>query len=233
MEKITRTFLIIGFISIALLIINNHCNCKKPISPIDPETVYIYETDSIYKDKYFELKKELDKKTQPKTVIIYKEAEPRIDSVKFIPGELVLYIKGLEEEIIIKDGFLSQYPHNDKLITFDLDLDNLSITTLNKDAKTITKEYPLYLYNFKYQWRDNELFGEIIKDRTPFNKEKTQWNNLFLNTGYDFMIYEKPNLGLEYNLDLGRFKFDTEINTTISDKPQLYFNSKIGYRLLR
>ena len=141
-------YLIITILVLIILLMLKDCKGKP-----DTETEYVYKTDSLYKDKYFKLKEEFDKKTPPKTVTIWKQSPPKIiiDSIKYVPGEILVYIEGLKETLRIKEDYIKLYPHNDKLLEFNLTRDKLDITTLNTDAQIITKEYPLFLNKYKYR----------------------------------------------------------------------------------
>ena len=226
----TTPYLIITIIILVLIIFLKDCKGKDDDSEVDIETVYLYKTDSIYKEKYFKLKKEFDNKTPPKEVVIWKPGLTKIDTMYIVPNDIIFYIEGLEESIRVSKQFLAQYPHNHKLIEFNLKRDSLDITTLDKEANMVTKKYPLYLNHFKYRWVKNELSHDEISYKE--NKDKLKWDELYFNYGFR-VESSKHNLGFEYNLRPGRFKVDLESNFTIEQNPKLYINAKIGYRLFK
>lgn len=208
----------------------------KGLLPEQAKEMYDYKTDSLYKDKYYQLKKLYDKVTPPLIVEKWLPGEPgenKIDSIAFIPGEVLVYIQGLEKELKIKEGFLSKYPNARKLIEMKLQKDSLSITTMDINADIYTNKYPLALDYYKYQWYDNQLHNSPFENKSSSRKNPDfRYNGLFVNGGYDFTL-KKPTTGLEYNLELGRFKLDAEFKSTFEKKPEFNAQAKIGYRLFK
>lgn len=197
------------------------------------ENPYTYKTDSLINKTSYQLKPVFNISTPPITYTTYpiNNNYPKIDSVKYIPGELILYIEKLKDSLRIKEAFLTRYPKNSKLLEINLSKDSLDITLQNIDDIITTSKYPIYLDNFKYQWYDNKLHNSKFKQSNS-NNLLNRYNNLYVNTGYMF-IDSNPNVGLEYNLNLGRFKIDADILTTLERNPQLYINTKVGYRLFK
>lgn len=217
-------------IIITLLILYGFEKFKKPTILKESEKHYYYETDSVFKNKYFELQKAFNKKTPPLIVTKWLKPEKgKNNIIEKIPDSIIIYITDLEKRLSISDGYLKNYPDANKLISFDLKLDSLSITTLDIKSNIFTNKYPLYLKEFNYKWVDNSLSHKKYKYK---NGKKTSFKELYFNIGND-LINDQQFVSLEHNLKLGRIKFNTEFIGNLKKTNQSEFKVKIGYRLFK
>lgn len=236
MYKKDKYYLIIISILVITLIIFK--GCEKPQQPINH---YTYTTDTLYHAKKYEalltkfssVQKDLKKlkETPPKTINYYTTPNPETITIEKVPDSLILYIEDLKEKIAISDKYIKNYPKNDKLIDFQLTRDSLDIATLTIKGDTKKQTFPMYLDNYNYFWAENRL---LRKDRKSIYKYKdpNKWNQLFFKVGYD-LLYFSPNLGLDYHIDLGRFRLQAESNMLIISETPFTFNINLGYRLLK
>ena len=191
-----------------------------------------YITKEIIKEVPYDIPAE-DKNEKPVQPLIITKWLPsqviEIDSARIINDYLIIHKKEGPVETI-KTNFLVLYPNAPKLLDFNLNREYLNITTFTKDSKVITNTYPLYLDTQEYIFRDNSI--NTIERKEPITKSQMKWNELYVNTGYDVRT-KLPTTGLEYNLNLGRFKLDLNSRVIINTDPTLDLNAKIGYRLFK
>lgn len=198
------------------------------------EIVYEYKTDTIYKDsdykeKYEKLIKEVKVKyikTPPEKIIIYRD-NLVYNEIELTPDSIMVKLDSLGKALAISKQYIAKYIQADKLIDFKLDLDHLNITTLAINGEVSNKEYPLYLYDFEYVWINNELNRNPKKRNKP---GKYTFNQLYFKSGYEF-IKEKPYIGLEYDIILGRIKLGLDTNLIFDNTDNIEARAKIGYRL--
>lgn len=228
-ENIWTKTIIILILFIIILYLFPKCNGDKEKDP-DKTYEYITETIRIPEPYIVEIKGD-PIYTPPLILTEYLPSTPTIDSVKYVPGEIQIYIDSLKTALTYKEGFLTNFPKASKLLNMDLKLDSLSVTTLSTDAQVRTFKYPLLLNHFKYQWVNDSLHRTKIREIKPLGS-KLNWKELYLNGGYS-MITKTSLLGFEYNLTPGRFKFDIEAKSTLETKPQLFIEGKVGFRLFK
>lgn len=233
-------YFLVAVILLFLLLSVKECKRDQGLLPAQKEYLQEIITDTIYKSKYLALRKLYDIKVIPKKLIIYDTVYvPTIEYVVYKPGDKDVTIKDTEpgsEEIKYDTRFLTLYPKASKLLEFDLDKETLKINTLTTTGELRTEEFRLFLDNANYQWYDNLLHRsdftekkEKLKDRLSKN---ISYKGLYFNTGYD--LYSKqPLVGLEYNLEVYRFKLGAEINTTFQQENPLSSNVKLGYRIFK
>lgn len=199
-----------------------------------PENIAMikYITKEIIKEVPYEVPviTEKDIFVPPITITRWLPQEPiQIDSAKIITDYLVLHKKDGTEQTY-KTNFLVLYPDAPKLLDFKVSYEYLDITTFDKNSKVTTQSYPLYLDTQNYIFTDSKLTTQ--ERAKPVKHSKMKWNELYVNTGYDVRT-SLPTTGLEYNLSLGRFKFDVNSKVIITTDPILDLNAKIGYRLFK
>ena len=233
-------YLFIAITAIAIFLSIKECRKVPELADDKKDTLNDYSTDTIYKGKYLDLKKEFDKlyKTvvKPSTVILWDTVylPSKIIDVKVEDDKITIETDDEENPPIEYDGsFLQLYKENPKLITMQLTLDSLSMDLLYPDGMFITSKYPLHLNSYNYTWYNDKLKATDKEVKKSNNlKESLKFNKLFLNAGYE-PFKSKPQLGLEYNLEFRRFKFDTEINATFEKNQNLGGSVKLGYRLFK
>lgn len=232
--SIRDTFFVIVIAMLLIALIFKQCN-RENETVIQTKNLYKYKTDTVYvnseyKGKYENLVKHYLKKsksTPPKSYIIWKTEDPKYITIKKVPDSILLKIDSLNKKIAISDSYIKNFPKNDKLINFGLKLDSLNITTINISGNTITKNYPLYLDKFSYQWYDNELHHYDIKNK---KKLKNIFNQLYINGGYDF-LFKKPTIGAEYFIIINKLKLGVNSNIILQPETKVNLGVNLGYRL--
>jgi len=219
--------ILIGIVIFLLLL--RQCEKPKPI-PGTAASEIIYQTDSLYKDKYYELLNKPGKVVPPRIIEKWLPQKPQIiDSVAIINGYLLLHPQG-KPPIPIKNEFLTNHTTSPKLLDFNLIKDTLTITLFKPDASTVTNHYPLFLDIYGYNWQKDTLGKYEVKKTKPVVVRKNRLSNFYVNVGYDGFL-QVPTTGLEYNLIPGRFKLDLDGTVLIQEEPKLNLNAKLGYRL--
>lgn len=227
-------YILVAAMFLLMFLSFRECKRDKGLLPAQKEYIENLITDTLYKGKYNRLKKLYDKKVIPKTITYWDTVYvPTIEYINYKPGDKDVVIKDKDKpEIVYDTRFLTLYPNNPKLIQFKLIKDYLDIDLLNTDGNITSTRYPIFLDNVEYQWIDNQL------NQSPFKSTKNKLSNnirfkgLYTNVGYD--LYSKlPTTGLEYNIELYRFKLDGEINTTFNNTNPLSAQVKIGYRIIK
>lgn len=223
--EISLSILVIILLSLLMI---ERCNPEPVLTNTVHENFYRYEPDTITSKKYYALLEAYNNKTPPKEIIKWLKPEPINSQIEVVPDSLILYIKDLEYRLAIAKGYIDNYPEADKLINFELNKKNLSITTLDIKSNMETKNYPLNFDYFKYRWSGNELTHEEIEYKKP--KDKTKFNQLYFNIGNDF-ISKEPKIDLDYSIIYKRLKLNSDIGLILKQEPMLQSNVKIGYRL--
>lgn len=227
---------IIGLLVIALIL--RGCGDKPVI--VDH---YNYVTDTTYSSRqYKELFKQIAgleeklSKTPPKEIIYYPTPDPSNVIIEKIPDSLLVYIVDLKNEndslrIVISDKYIKNYPRADKLIDFKLTQEAFDITSLDIKGDIKTGNYPLYLDTYDYYWKENSLH-HIKRDKPNKIKIPNQWDQLYVNAGYDFIV-QSPTLKIDYSKTFGRFRVGTTGQIYIEENPNLRADIVLGYRLLK
>jgi len=225
-------------IFIAVIILLSIISWNLFIKP-DKEEPLTYDYDTITKRMDITISNELEKIRSE--LRKYTEANPRIVE-KYITEKPIYYINNYTDSIItitdtinnvtqeINTDFLTLYPFSDKLINFNVDSDSLSFTLFNTHGETFRKSWPTDFDNYRYVYIDNKLMFR----KTPSKKKitKNNFNNLYLNMGYD--LYNNGlQPSLEYDIKLHkRFKVSAEVKRTFSEIPFNEASLKLGFRLL-
>jgi hypothetical protein len=227
---------IMALITLSILLLYRECGRDQGLLPAQKEFIDNVITDTSYKEKYQALKKLYDIKAKPSKVIIYDTVYiPTIKWVSYNTGDdnVIITPTGPDStEILYDTRFLTLYPTASKLLEFDLKKDLLVINTLGTNGELSSRTYPLLLDNMNYQWYDNELHRSPFTPLKSKFKDNIRYKGLYTNAGYD-LFSSRPNLGIEYNLEIYRFKLDGEINTTFQNTNPLEAKVKIGYRLFK
>jgi len=223
--KIERLFFLSITIILIIIILLKGCDQDKEPTV---KLVYDYKTDTLYVDKPFEVIKTIFETTPPRYITKYKRDTVKV-FIEVIPNYLQLKIEGLQDSIKIHQQYLAQYPGNSKLVEFNLKRDTFDITLLDTAANIITKEYPIDLNYYNYQWVNNKLHHEDV----IYNEDKKfDFKSLYATGGYDFAS-GSPTLGLSYYLEWTRLKISAEPFIMLNQSPTLVFQTKIGLRLLK
>jgi len=234
-SKQTNTILII---LVALLILSNVITYqwvrrKNPQVEV-PDPVYV--TDTVYAKKYFTLLDKYNKDSlkwkdiKPKTITKWKEPKPVWPTViTLVPDSIILKIGKLEEEIAIHKGYITNFPKSPKLLKLEASKDSLEISTIDIASHLMTYSYPVYYDKYTYVWQNNELSAKKLKIK---KKIETDFRNLYLNADYD-LFSQNPSIYLDYNIDIGRMRYGTELRGTFTDKDPVGFRVNVGYRLLK
>jgi len=210
---------------------------------VDPKTAYNYKQEIVYIDKPYPVfmkseKEKAEDRINPLLLEKFKQLEDRLILQGITRGDDGKTTVNFADDTttvsyIYDEKFFKEYPNNSKLIDFRLTLDSLKIALLNTQGETERKTYPLYFSDFEYYWVDNELHKTEIKRKKESKLwNKTNWNELYINPGYSFLV-NRPQLGLEYNLKVWRIKLDLSGDMLIQEKPQLFVTAKLGYRLFQ
>lgn len=224
-----------------ILLTIQECRRDKGLLPAQKKEIEKIVTDTVYKGKYFALKKLYDKRSTPSKLIIwdtvYIPSESPVKDITFNPnnGQVTVIPKDTIKPLYnYNERFLSLYPEASKLIEFSLQKNNLSINLLNTDGRVTTQLFPLFLDNIDYQWYDNTLHETPFKEETFSQKLKDniRFKGLYANGGYD-IFNKQALLGLEYNLEIYRFKLDGEIKSSFNNNSPFNAEVKLGYRLFK
>ncbi len=221
-----RRFYILIIIILALLLYFKGCGKSTEVKEI---LKYNYQTDTIFISSPFTLSKEIKTITPPKIITKYIRDTLTV-YVEIIPDYILVKIKGLKDSLKISQQFLAQYPINSKLIEFNLNKDLFNITLLDTGANILTKEYPINLNHYKYEWYDNELHHKKINFKE--SNKKMDFKSLYLEGGYDFITLS-PIMSLSYQLKFKRLKLSIGSDLLMSNNPQLILNTKLGLRLFK
>lgn len=225
MEKKNTEWYVIKIVIVLVLLLAAFCfgRKSKKCKTLEPKPIVEYRTDTVWvPHPYVPSKPISNVPVKPKTVIVYQ------DSFKF---ERMKLIKERDSIKLILDTLKDSKP---VLFNFlrDLDLsyDTLSLTLTDYLWKTSTYKYPLDLAVNVYQWRDYKLYRkevpavEVPEDKTHY------FGNIYASGGYD--VFKKvPLVGFMYNYDLGKFKLYSNLQSSITNKPDYYLNLNIGYKL--
>lgn len=202
---------------------------------------YNYVTDTIVIGKEYteELEKqvaELKKENQvlreapPKTIKEYITPDPEYIDVEKIPDSIILYIRDLETRIAISDKYLKNFPQAPKLISFNLDLNQLSLSLLTIEGNTFENTYPLYLETYDYMWYDNKLHYYETSRNNNLSTQKRRISDLIVYLDYRFLD-KTPKLELEYSVNLNRFRLRTSTNYNFTEINPFEIQAGLGYRL--
>ena len=231
---IRDTFFVITIAILVIALLIKSCGNDRQVVT-QTKNLYKYKTDTVYvnseyKGKYENLVKYYSRKgkvTPPKTVTIWKQGNTEYITLEKVPDSILVHIDSLNHKLAISDQYIKNFPKNDKLVNFGLKLDSLNITTISIDGVTKTKDYPLYLDKFGYQWYDNELHHYNVKQKS---KLKNKLNQFYINGGYDF-YYQRPTIGAEYFIIMDKFKLGANSNLIIQPETKINLGLNLGYRL--
>lgn len=234
-KKVNNTIKSIFFISYALLIIYFfYVNCTGEGKGNYNYTTQVIKSDKDYDEEINKLLCEIEdlRNTPPKKVIKYK-VKDSISIIYQIPDSLVVYIEKLKDSIKIHKDYIRNYPRANKLITFELGKDNINLGLLSIDGNLTKQFYPLYLDQYNYIYEDNILKHFPKENKLTLTpKRNIDFTNLHLMFGYDFFIKD-PYTSINYSLDMGRFRFNSELGLTINKSPSMAYKVLFGYRLLK
>ena len=227
---INKFYLIIIIILLIVIAISKF----KDKEVVKPTILYEYKTDSTYIKKYFALKKKYDNVTPPEEVIKWlKPSKPENIVVEKIPDSIILYIKELENKLVIPDSYLTTSPSASKLLEFNLTKKNFDIILIDTDGYVTTQEYPINLDNYNYQWYENSLHNSPYETAKVKIKRRLDLSQLYINTSYDY-LHKYNTLGLDYSIKLGRLKFGIDSRMIIQDHPEKFrVDLILGYKLFR
>ena len=131
------------------------------------------------------------------------------------------------DTIKIHTKFLTAFPLCPKLINIDLNLDSISVTTLNINADLNTYRYPLVLLGYKYRFDGKDMSVEKLKTTYGTPKESSwEWEVL---PRIAYNIFDK-NFSLIGEAGIS-FKNVTGIaELGINTSREIEFNAGIGYK---
>lgn len=221
-----RIFLLSVIIILGIILYFKGCGNKEPKKEI---VKYNYITDTVYQDRPYRVNKLIIKETPPITLTKWKTDTVKVE-IEVIPNYLLVKLDSLKDSLKISQQFLAKYPHNNKLIDFNLNKDSFDIALLDTGGNILSKKYPIDLNHYRYQWYNNDLHHKKIPYKDP--RKKSDFKALYLSMGYEPFL-KAPSLDLSYNLNINRFKLGSSATMFFSNDPMMVLQAKIGFRLLK
>lgn len=205
-----------------------------------PNNTYNYKTDTTYlKKEYKELREEIKTlkkglegmvKTPPKNIYYYNTTQVT-NPIDKIPDSLVYIVPKTNEKIVIADNYIKNFPKADKLIDFTLTREQLVMGLVDISGVVKQKDWPIYLDRYDYYWYGNSLHN-IKREKEYKYSDPDIWKKLYINAGYDY-IQQRAQVGIDYGVEIGRFKIQAGANLTIDKIPEMYGTTTIHYRLFK
>jgi len=197
---------------------------------------YDYKTDfekldKTFEDKLDELRRELIsyKNAPPKIIREYTIEKPTYIIEKYYDSIIRITDTVTKSYYDVDSKFLTLYPNNSKLITFELKKDLLNLSTLNIEGQVLESSWPMDFNNYEYIYLNGNLSYNQIKNQSL--RRKFDFTNIYLNAGYNF-IGADVETSLIYQLDLSkriRTTFEGRVNINNLDDNRALI--KLGYRL--
>jgi len=218
--KTIQTILIVLLIAIIVWLLF----FRKPNIHIIPDPHYI--TDTIWLDKPYPVPEPYPVSVPPVTLTYHVIDSAAIDSLKLILQEKDILIQSLHFQVSVSQNFLKQFPYNPKLLELNLNLDTLSISTLNIDGIPSKSNYPLFLSDFRYKWTIERLSKKKINP-PPVIKSKMQY---FGGGGVNF-LYLSPYAEFNIEKDWTRIRVYSDIRVMLLKYEASSINLGIKYNL--
>jgi hypothetical protein len=138
----------------------------------------------------------------------------------------------VHDTIKIHTKFLTAFPTSPKLINIDLNMDSISVTTLNINAELNTFRYPLALMGWRYRFDGKDMSVEKLKREYGTVKPKIfEWE---LNAYAVYNILDKKFAAVgEAGVSIWKVKARVETGLSIEKIPQYELNFGIGYKFLK
>ena len=244
MKKITNTLILLAFIALGIFAYMQYKKKQKTIKVA--EVIYEYITDTIYMEKYITFKPDSTAiLTPPEEVIVYRQPEIEPSLLEY-PADTswlssgITYIDSLSNNVLtfaedINWGierpmkFITYESWAPKLIGLEVTKDHLHLTVLDTTAQLYTLKWPTNYDYYDYHYAKRGLY----RKRTDYVEHvKIDWKALYVNADYDF-INNRPSIFLDYNVDINRIRFGSEVRAIARDIEPMEFRIKIGYRLFK
>ena len=166
-----------------------------------------YVTDTFIVERPYKVPVPYKDTAKPRVVIGWLSPKSN-DSLILINDSLIRLLDSLGNlKYDINGDFLKLYPTSPKLISLELDIDTLSITTMGIQANVSTNKYPLWLLSEKYLWIDGTLtYKKVPHKNTPI---KPYYLSLYPN----YSFYDK-SLGIDARIGTNLLKWIQVEGTT-------------------
>jgi hypothetical protein len=159
------------------------------------------------------------------------------DSMKLVKAnDSLLYLVNVlaskkPDTVKIHTKFLTAFPYCPKLINIDLNMDSISITTLNINADLNTFRYPLALMGYQYRFDGKDMSVEKLK--RPYGTVKPKIFTFEINAyaGYE-LLNKQWNASGEVGISAWKIKLVGVPSVTIETQPKLGMLLKLGYKFL-
>tara|TARA_R110002012_G_scaffold315642_1_gene529715 strand:- start:2433 stop:3113 length:681 start_codon:yes stop_codon:yes gene_type:complete len=192
---------------------------------------YIYKTDTLYIDKPFEVHDTLIKVTPPKYITYYKDTGSYHNiTVEKVDTNLLVRIHELEDSIHIHEKFLKKHPFASKLLELELRKDSLRLTTMNITSQVESKIYPIDLNFYQYQYSDNTLRHDSLKQSKSPRKNSNVKRSLLIGGSYS-ILQKTPLVHLEYPINYRRVRLSIESTASLETTPNLNIYLKALYKI--
>lgn len=224
--KETLVGIIIGVI-ITLIALSVCCKDK----PIKPTVEYVYKTDTLYVDKPFEIHDTLIQVTPPKYITYYRDTGSYHNiTVEKLDTNLLVRIHELEDSIHIHEKFLKKHPFASKLLELELKKDSLRLTTMDITSQVKSDIYPIDLNFYRYQYSDNKLRHDSLKQSKSPRKLHDYTQSLLIGGSYS-ILQKAPLVHLEYPINYRRIRLSLESTASIETTPNLNIYLKALYKI--
>lgn len=161
------------------------------------------KTDTVYIPEIFTIPEPFEIIMNPSKVEIYrKDTTSKYNEFSLREKDLVLFTPNRLDSLIIDLNYLKNLPMNPKLLSLDLNQNQLSLGLLDINGITSRISYPLNLQNYSYRWNGN------------FLTSKKQPNFKFYPTlGYQYRILNNfHDIDLKLNFKTRGFNYELGLN---------------------
>lgn len=188
-----------------------------------------YRSDSLNSKKPYVEHKE-DKKDiviNPRIVVNYPPVD--LSAIKIeITDSLMKVFDSLHQKItMVNSSYLKQFPEASKLVYGKFTGDSLQLDLLGINGKIFTSSYPVNYLEYTYTYQNGKLRAEKVGKFKNIGKLESK---LTLFAGYD-VFYKAPLGTIEYNAEFRRVNGQIESGMIFQQKPQLFLQGKLGYRI--
>lgn len=186
-----------------------------------PEKETIYQTDTVYVDRFIQVEPEFNHSQKPQTVTIYKTDTVEVEKVLVVRDTVTLILKD-SSKLDFNSNFLTQFPSADKLIQMKLNQNNLQMSLVNTQGIIFSKAYMIDTRFFNYNYVNNNL---TWKRKSFFSRIQP----LAQTTVRPFKNMYDLDLGLKYNTS--KFVYELGINLHYYPKLQNNIDNALYFRL--
>lgn len=161
------------------------------------------KTDTIYVNDTITLYEEYDNTQPPKELVIYKKDTVYVPYKEVIvKNDTVILISDKLDSLKISKWYLLQHPGASKLLSLEVDNNELNFQLLPIDGNPVEKRYKVNFDKYKYVYVDNEL---TFKKRNYFQ--------IYPSIEYKYRFLHKlHDMDLSLNFKTNKFTYMVGLN---------------------